>query len=184
MLQRPSLASNISHRPEGPSSPTPPQFNSKNAVKYCILQLKFVTCSWVASPACHPVLSMIRRRRFRQVNLTPTATVKYPSSFFYDRGVLPVNTGGIFADLSRFWPILAISVIFGPSFFDFYHFSDSAIRLTSKLKPTLYYCSSQKGFKAGQLVTSRWRKNSLTWGFSRAAPSSKTALFLHACFSW
>jgi hypothetical protein len=46
--------------------------------------------------------------RVESASLTPTATVKYPGSFFYDRGVLPGNTGGIFDILGRFWSFLSI----------------------------------------------------------------------------
>jgi hypothetical protein len=51
--------------------------------------------------------------RVESASLTPTATVKYPGSFFYDRGVLPGNTGGLFHDSDLFWLFLAVFVDFG-----------------------------------------------------------------------
>jgi hypothetical protein len=65
--------------------------------------------------------------------------------------VLPVNTGSFFhfsGDFSWFWPI---SGIFGGRFSCFRRFFKSEVRYTRTENPRLMYCTSEKGFKAGQL---------------------------------
>jgi hypothetical protein len=53
--------------------------------------------------------------------------------------------------------------------FLFFAFFDFQIRYTRTANPRLYYSPSEKGFKAGPLVTPRSRKTSLRRGFSSAA---------------